>query len=258
MSDSSLSIQVSQSGYLAPVADLNTILTIHQAKKEFIEKIFREGIDYGPIPGNDKKTLLKAGAEKLSSLFGLHPVFIDVNTVEDWTGIDHGGEIFLMYRQKCQLYLGDNIIASADGSCNSWEKKYRYRQMQRVCPECGKAAIKKSQYPPKNKALGNVPGWYCFAKIGGCGAEFGVTDPAIVNQQTGQEKNQDVAEQANTILKMAQKRALVAATLIATNVSDYFTQDMEDFIDVAAVTVSEPVTKSEPIGTLPHLRSQNP
>ncbi len=40
--------------------------------------------------------------------------------------------------------------------------------------------------------------------------------------------NPDVADLVNTIQKMAQKRALVAATLIATSASEFFTQDVED------------------------------
>jgi hypothetical protein len=44
----------------------------------------------------------------------------------------------------------------------------------------------------------------------------------------------------NTILKMAQKRALIAATLIATGASDYFTQDMEDFIQGEFTEVRQP------------------
>ena len=40
--------------------------------------------------------------------------------------------------------------------------------------------------------------------------------------------NPDAADVVNTIQKMAQKRALVAATLIATSASEFFTQDMED------------------------------
>ena len=40
--------------------------------------------------------------------------------------------------------------------------------------------------------------------------------------------NPDVADVVNTIQKMAQKRALVAATLIATSASEFFTQDVED------------------------------
>jgi hypothetical protein len=40
--------------------------------------------------------------------------------------------------------------------------------------------------------------------------------------------NPDVADVVNTIQKMAQKRALVAATLIATSASEFYTQDVED------------------------------
>jgi hypothetical protein len=41
-------------------------------------------------------------------------------------------------------------------------------------------------------------------------------------------KNQDAANIANTILKMAKKRALIDATLSATRASGLFTQDLED------------------------------
>jgi hypothetical protein len=40
--------------------------------------------------------------------------------------------------------------------------------------------------------------------------------------------NPDGADVVNTIQKMAQKRALVAATLIATSASEFFTPDVED------------------------------
>src|ERR1019366_6667026 len=40
--------------------------------------------------------------------------------------------------------------------------------------------------------------------------------------------NPDGADVVNTIQKMAQKRALVAATLLATSASEFFTQDVED------------------------------
>lgn len=40
--------------------------------------------------------------------------------------------------------------------------------------------------------------------------------------------NPEIADVVNTIQKMAQKRALVAATLIATSASEFFTQDIED------------------------------
>jgi hypothetical protein len=43
--------------------------------------------------------------------------------------------------------------------------------------------------------------------------------------------NEDVCDQVNTIIKMAQKRALVAVTLLGTNASELFTQDVEDLYD---------------------------
>jgi hypothetical protein len=229
--------------YLVPAASLEQVLATYQWKKNFIEQVLHEGTDYGVTPGtNDKPSLKKPGAEKMASFFGLAPTFEDVSVSEDWTGVEHGNEPFFYYRQKCKLWRGERLIASADGSCNSWEKKYRYRNSERVCPQCGKSTIIKGK-----QEYGG--GFICFAKKGGCGAKFADNAPEIINQEVGQIKNPDVAELTNTILKMAQKRALVAAVLIATNASDYFTQDLDDFvtdreiIDAKAVTV---VKKPEP------------
>lgn len=225
-------LYVATNDYVAPAIDVQGALMAYQAKKEFIDSVLKPNVDYGTIPGSEKQALLKPGAEKLSSFFGLSPVFEDVVTVEDWEGIDHGGEPFFHYRQKCTLHRGNRIIASADGSCNSWEKKYRYRLQSRKCPQCGQEAIIKGK-----EEYGG--GWVCFKKKGGCGAKFKDGDESIESQVVGQIKNEDVAEQVNTILKMAQKRALVAAVLIATNASDYFTQDIEDFVDGSYTPVTD-------------------
>lgn len=48
------------------------------------------------------------------------------------------------------------------------------------------------------------------------------------NSKERKYKNQDAANVANTILKMAKKRALIDATLSATRASGVFTQDLED------------------------------
>ena len=83
----------------------------------------------------------------------------------------------------------------------------------------------------------------CFGKKGGCGAKFAEDDAAIVNQPVGKVPNPDVADLVNTIDKMAQKRALIAATLIAVNASEFFTQDVEDMVVDAAYTVVEQATR---------------
>ena len=60
--------------------------------------------------------------------------------------------------------------------------------------------------------------------------------------------NADIADVINTVLKIAQKRAYIAATLSATNASEYFTQDLEDFVDVTA-EAERIDTGGHPVGT---------
>jgi hypothetical protein len=196
------------------------------AMVEFVKAVMVEGVDYGTIPGASKPSLQKPGAEKLSTLFGLTPTFHRESVEMDWTGRDHGGELFFLYDYKCKLWRGDVLMGEGEGSCNSWETKYRYRQAERSCPNCSKPTIRKSKPRDGDKA---PPGWYCWAKIGGCGAQFKAGDAAIEQQQTGRTTNPDPADQVNTICKMAQKRAFVAAVLVAVNASEFFTQDLEDF-----------------------------
>ncbi|HEX8684304.1 MAG TPA: hypothetical protein VF707_18455, partial [Ardenticatenaceae bacterium] len=50
------------------------------------------------------------------------------------------------------------------------------------------------------------------------------------SQVVGLVPNPDIADQVNTVQKMAQKRALVQATLLAVNASEFFTQDVEDMM----------------------------
>ena len=214
--------------YLAPAARLDVVLQAYQAKKDFINKVLDDGKDYGVTPGTDKPALYKPGAEKLVNFFGMFVTFEDVETVQDWLGEHHGGEPFFYYRRRANFYRFINgeriLVGTGEGSCNSWEKKYRYRQGERVCPVCGQSAIIKGK-----EEYGG--GWLCFAKKGGCGAKFSDADESITGQQVGQVKNHDIADQVNTILKMADKRALVAGTLITTGASDYFTQDVDDFVE---------------------------
>lgn len=226
-----------QGGAILPVIDVKGALQRYQDMKEFVTGVLRQDVDFGKIPGTNKDTLLKPGAEKLCWFFGLKPAFAVTQSIEDWTGKDHDGEPFFYYRAECSLIRNGEVVASADGSCNSWEKKYRYRSADRVCPTCGQAAIFKSK---------NKPEFYCWNKKGGCGATFALTDKRITEQETGQIKNPDICDLPNTLLKMAEKRALVAATLIGANASEWFTQDMEDFVDGVVTEVTTTTTNPPP------------
>lgn len=174
--------------------------------------------DYGVIPGTKKPTLLQPGAQKLDSLFGLVARFVVIREEEDWTGERHGGEPFFRYMISCQLWRGDTIMGEAIGECNSWEAKYRFRNSDRKCPSCGASAI----------IFTKRDNWWCAGFKGGCGKGFKKDDSAITGQETGKKPNPDIFDQVNTLVKMAQKRAHVAATINATSASEFFTQDLED------------------------------
>jgi hypothetical protein len=228
---------------LMPAMDIGMAVARYQAMNQFVKAILKEGVDFGKIPGTgDKPTLLKAGAEKLTSFFGLRPTFEIVEKVEDWGGQDHGGESFFYYHYRCRLWRAGEVIAEGDGSCNSRESKYRYRKGERVCPNCQQPAIIKGR-----AEYGG--GWVCFGKKGGCGSKFKDNDTTITGQDVGRVLNPDVADLVNTIQKMAQKRALVAATLIGVNASDYFTQDIEDLSDTYVDAEYRVVTPSAPAET---------
>jgi hypothetical protein len=204
-----------------PAMSIESAVERYQQVTEFVSRVLRSDVDYGVIPGTEKRTLLKPGAEKLTTFFGLSTRFHLLERIEDWTGEAHGGEPFFYYLYRCRLLRGDLLIAESDASCNSRETKYRWREAQRTCPACGQAAIIKGR-----EEYG--AGWVCFRKRGGCGAKYPDGDEAIESQQTGRVFNPDIADQVNTIQKMAQKRSLVAAVLIAVNASEFFTQDVED------------------------------
>jgi hypothetical protein len=204
-----------------PAMSIESAVERYNAVTEFVSRVLRKDVDYGVIPGTEKRTLLKPGAEKLTTFFGLSTRFELLERIEDWTGEQHGGEPFFYYLYRCRLFRGDVLIAEGDASCNSREAKYRWREAQRACPACGQSAIIKGR-----EEYGG--GWVCFKKKGGCGAKYPDGDQTIESQQTGRVFNPDIADQVNTIQKMSQKRSLVGAVLLAVNASEFFTQDVED------------------------------
>lgn len=210
-----------QQSVFLPVMTMDLALERRNSIVEFTKRIMVPDQDFGVIPGTNKPSLLKPGAEKLCNFFGLEPEFTPITEEADWTGDAHKGEMFYYVRYRCRLLRDGRVLGVGEGSCNSWESKYRWREGKRKCPSCGGEHIIKGR-----EEYGG--GWLCFAKKGGCGAKFGDKDKAILDQQVGRVPNPDIADVVNTIQKMAQKRSLVAATLIATSASEFFTQDVED------------------------------
>lgn len=183
--------------------------------QQAMQKVMKTDEHYGTIPGTNKPTLLKPGAEKLCLLFRLAPSY-DLQEIREDDG-------HYSVRAVCRLthIPTGNFVGEGTGSCTTHETRYAYRNAQRVCPTCGVPAIIKGK-----QEYGG--GWVCFKRKDGCGAKFQDGDPQIENQEVGKIPNPDLPDTYNTVLKMATKRALVAAVLVSTAASDIFAQDLED------------------------------
>jgi len=100
---------------------INQIQMIMQKITQFqkvIQDNMRQNHDYGIVPGTNKPTLLKPGAEKILVLLGLRSEFEIVDSTRDF---QNG---FFQYQVRCKLYREDMLITEGLGSCNTKEKKY--------------------------------------------------------------------------------------------------------------------------------------
>jgi hypothetical protein len=184
--------------------------------QELMKEVLKLDLHYGVIPGTEKPSLLKPGAEKINLLFRIgigDPIVTK-------TELPNGHRDVYIKTPMIHLPTGQ-VIAYGVGSCSTMESKYRYRNQSRICPKCGAEAIIKGK-----EEYGG--GWLCWKKKGGCGAKFEEGDAAIEGQQVGKIENEDIADVYNTVLKIAAKRSYVDGTIKATAASDFFTQDVED------------------------------
>jgi len=237
-----------------PAMSMEVALARRSAIVEFTRRIMVRDQDFGQIPGTNKPTLLKPGAEKLCNFFGLEPEFTPMVEDIDWTGAQHGGETFCYALYRCRLLREGRVVGVGEGSCNSWEAKYRYRWVtEEQLPEhldrshLLKRAVRRTlcefDFAIERAETTGTYGkpaehWQRFRDAIVAGTARAVEKLTRRGKSVAWEidcdaalyriPNPDVADVVNTIQKMAQKRALVAATLIATSASEFFTQDVED------------------------------
>ena len=153
--------------------------------------------DYGEIPGTQKPTLLKPGAEKILMMLGLKSEYEIITQIEDWQkGV-------FSYTIRCILSHRDEKITEGLGSCNSLEDKYRYRW------------VRGTELPD------TVNRENLKVKVSDYGEKY---DKYRI-------ENDEIYSQVNTILKMAKKRAQIDAVLTVASLSEIFTQDLEDMRD---------------------------
>lgn len=176
---------IDNSGIVATLKKINEFQSLVQSS-------LKSGHDYDTIPGTNKPTLLKPGAEKINMMFGINPEYEFLDKIEDYKCE------FFAYNIRCTLYRNGKPVAQGVGSCNSKEKKYRYINVKE---EEIPAGIDKTTVEPVVDKYGRM--------------KFKIENP-------------DVCSLVNTILKMAKKRAHIDATLQLAALSEIFTQDVED------------------------------
>ncbi len=200
----------------------------------------KDGEHYGRIPGcGDKPTLLKPGAEKLCLTFRLAPTYeLDERQME---------HAHREYRVQCTLssIMTGAFLGQGVGTCCTMEAKYRFRQ--------GAAEPTDNPVPRAYWDLRGEDPAKALELIGGKGFTVKKVDGKGWMIAKGGEKveNDNPADNYNTVLKMAKKRALVDAVLTATAASDIFTQDLEDITaNIAATTPAVAVTPA-PVAATP-------
>lgn len=159
--------------------------------QDVMRKVMAADQDYGIIPGTDKPTLYKPGAEKLCVTFRLAPADPIIELVPELTGD-------IRYRVRVPIMAADgSVVAVGVGECSTGEEKYRWRR-----------PVHQNEY------------------------DNAAEDAKRVKWQRNGDQWQQVrvnpADVANTVLKMAHKRAYVHGVIMATAAGALFTQDIED------------------------------
>jgi hypothetical protein len=95
-----------------------TMAKIGQFQK-VVQSQLKQNHDYGVIPGTQKPTLLKPGAEKLLMLLGLRSEFEIADSTRDF---EKG---FFQYQVRCSLFKGDMLITQGLGAANNRERRYQ-------------------------------------------------------------------------------------------------------------------------------------
>ena len=143
---------------VTPQVDAAELVQRLDVIREASQTAMTEDVDFGQIPGTNKPTLLKPGAEKLGVLFQL-----DIQLENE--RLFDGDHLTVVSHATVFHAPSGSRLGYGEGVCTTKEKKYAKRKQERTCPDCGMAAVIKGK-----KEYGG--GWLCFFKKGGCGAKF--------------------------------------------------------------------------------------
>lgn len=180
-----------QLGLVRPIAEPSALLQVQEETRRLITALLVEGRDYGVIPGVDKPSLLKPGAERIGIAFGCYSRFRIVEQE-----IDHDRRVeWQKKKAKWDTVDGRRQKVGEDVTTGVSLGLYRY------VVECEIV----------HRETGLV--------VGSCLGVASTMESKYIDRPR---------EMENTIAKMAEKRAHVGAVLNAFGLSEQFTQDVED------------------------------
>jgi len=186
--------------------------------QELMASVMKENVHYGTIPQTKKHSLWKPGAEKLLLTFGIS-VNIDIEDKSTEDAVAYRIKATAIHRQS-GLSLG-----SAYGEASSNEEKYKW-----VASICNEEYDEK----PDSKRRIKYKKRYQSSEVDKI-------------KQVKKEK-EDIA---NTVLKMAEKRAIIGITLRVTAASDVFDQsDHDNSESTNSETKDHPKDVSQPKSSL--------
>jgi hypothetical protein len=208
-----------------------------------MESLMDEGTHYDDVTGDGRNSLMQPGAEKLCFAFKFSPSF-DVERIDyapdDVPNADEPVEGHREYIVNCKLHHRPTgkYVGSGRGSCSTIESKYRYRKDEEITDVKPPQAFWDSYDKEQGENMGDADFSILRDHLNAqrdtpvpadadVGVEF-VDDSPLITYEKGRKENPDIADQYNTVLKMAEKRALVNAVKRNTAASDIFTQDTED------------------------------
>jgi hypothetical protein len=188
--------------------------------RELMTKIMKKGIHYGKIGAVGQPTLFKAGAEMLISYFGL--------TFRTLTDREENMPDKYRIRIKAQLYKNERLLGEAFGEASSQEEKFKWRK-----------AICKEEYEATDDDLKRI----VYKKMYG----------KIVQVMQVRVPTDDIA---NTVLKMAVKRAMVAVVRMVCGASEVWSEDFEDMPEEIVDSLTEKTYLDENDITMPQPKKQ--
>lgn len=186
---------------------INTMLANRAHIVEKLKPILIEGVDVYSLPGMNKPSLGKPGAEKLAAIFGLNGKFeVDKETMEA-IGATANGKPYIAF--VCNLMANGRVKGQGRGATViEWERN-NYRMVFEQEFNSIKDTLKEGEWKGPLQGVSKSSGKpYTYWKV----KDAPVMDPLALNKA----------------IKMAQKSAFVDAVIRATGMSDLFTQDLED------------------------------